>query len=1100
MKSLLLCLSLCFLLTSASVSMSNEATISKAPLIKVSPTMITKTSFHADTIANSSSMLDLKVISNPAYNISGKWDMVGNSVFRFELDLKQTNNIIHGTMTRTNGNEPIDSIEGTVNQGGMVEFNRVRPNQWSQKYNGSVSQSSRGSYIMKGTFTQTSVQGEFSWNATLIQPQTKISVGPTQLSAFAPKVPSIGSQGETAKVESPIEGKYIQPKLNNPILNKEWGASVPNQKQNPKIRTVVHSVSLSHFDWRNLQRAAMSKLGVYTSANLDYADSSSSFIDSSGNELTARFRWSPTTTKQPASAVWQVSMMAFPYDPVHWANPPGLLAQGTLKSDQNEFTLDFSKFIPTPKEVANRWSISRSYLTFQKSILASFKNVAAANLAQVDPSNIPAVQANKDFMLWADEAIKQIDARPAMISASHQVAIKKSSSGLTPGRKILNPILTTKSISSPVKISQQRTANATSMKNVAEIIGSQGSITNNRQAIRQVSQSALSLLSKETLLNALPQDQRTYYVRVVPLDANNNCTGLPSDQKEVIVGKPIVEPGKWTIMQSAILGPRVKLAIAGSAYRPHYTSGEFPCNGNWYLESDAYVDWSQDLNRWCLWSSSLTNLTAAEWQISEAPFDNEELMNPAGLVARGKLNVDLSDLKSTECAGEMADISSNANASGHEFSIDFSKFAPSRDPNKPQQITYYLRVVALVPNGPGMFIGYPSGTRTINYGHQTQPKAALPVSVTVFLPDITILSYKPIQNADPEADYRFIATVDNPPQDIKIGSEILFPKGSLWHKGEQVNTKPKDQSWWDEVVDFFESIGDFFASIVNWVSSAWDTIKGACANLISKAICFDNADCSDAVGPWVSGGIDACLAAMGIPPSIPNFDQLTSMGSDYMAKTLLETAGVDPDMVDFVNRIEPDTIKQGVNAFIDESGSGGPYGLKPDPAYQYHPAYMIVEVKNNQNEPTLPGTFMISEPNHVFVHKPVAIPSLQPAESLRIPLIFNPVNCTDYMVGNTWYSSCEYDWSTGKLIRGPNWEICSDEWEKFYGEPETFSVSLISCNISMIDTAAIKEKFEETGDTEGSPVYIKYIYTGGKADAVQITPNQPWSFISPPKN
>ncbi len=1091
MRALLLCLGLCFIITSASVSLTNDApTMAKAPIIKASPAILTKASgFPAATAQNSSYVSDLKGISNPTYNISGKWDMIGNSIFQFVLDLTQTNNVIRGTMTRTNGNEPVDSIEGTINQGGRVEFNRVRPNEWSQKYTGLVSRSSDGIYTMKGTFTQTGAQGDYSWNATLIQAQTKNSVRPSTI-----KTPSIVSQGETGKVELPIAGKRILPMLNQ-TPNKEPSTTV--QKHNPVIQGSARSVvNLKHLDWRNFQLIAMSKLGVNTTANLDFADSTSSFIDSSGNDLTARFKWLPTTMIPPASAVWQVSIMPFPYDPKNWANPPGLLAQGILGSNENEFAIDFGKFIPTQKEIANRWSLSKPYLIFQKSILASFKNVAALNLEHTDTSNVQAVQANKNFISWADDAVKQIDSRPAMmVSTSNKAAITKNISGLMASRRILNPILTTKSISPQFKISQQRSVNATVTKNIAGIIGSQGTIINKGLVATGVSQSIPAILSEDALINALPQERRTYYVRVVPLDSNGNCTGLPSDEKEVIVGKPIVELAKWAFLQSALFGSNIKLAVADGSVRPYRMGGEFPCSNNWYLESDAYVDWSQDLNRWCIWSSNLTNLTSAEWQISQVPFNNEELMNPQGLVARGKLNVDQSDMKSVGCAGEIAGLSSDKYASGHEFSIDFSKFAPPRDPNKPLQIKYYLRVVALIPSGPGTFIGYSSPTRIINYGQQTQPKIALPVPVTVFQPDVKILSYSPIQNADPEAEYHFIATSDNPPQDIKMGSQIFFPEGSLWKKGDHLYTKPKDESWWDEVVDFFESILDFFASIVNWVSTAWDDIKSVCVDVISNAICLGNTDCSSAVGPWVSTGIDTGLASMGIPPSIPNFDQLASMGSDYLTKTLLAQAGVDPGMADLANQIDPDTVKQGVNAFIDYSGSGGPNGLKPDPAYQYHPAYMIVEVTNSQGEPTLPGTLEISEPNHVFVQKSVAIPSLQPGETLRIPIVFEQVPDTFFAANDQFYEACYYD-ENGNPARGPetNWSICATDWAKIYQEPETLGAA-VYCDPSVIDTMPIEEQFKETlagTPQEGSPLYVKYIYTG-TGDSVQIAPNQPWS-------
>jgi hypothetical protein len=60
--------------------------------------------------------------------------------------------------------------------------------------------------------------------------------------------------------------------------------------------------------------------------------------------------------------------------------------------------------------------------------------------------------------------------------------------------------------------------------------------------------------------------------------------------------------------------------------------------------------------------------------------------------------------------------------------------------------------------------------RAINYGQQTQPKIALPVPVTVFQPDVKGLSYSPIHDNQPEAEYHFIATADYPSYDIIVNN------------------------------------------------------------------------------------------------------------------------------------------------------------------------------------------------------------------------------------------------------------------------------------------------------------------------------------------
>jgi hypothetical protein len=37
------------------------------------------------------------------------------------------------------------------------------------------------------------------------------------------------------------------------------------------------------------------------------------------------------------------------------------------------------------------------------------------------------------------------------------------------------------------------------------------------------------------------------------------------------------------------------------------------------------------------------------------------------------------------------------------------------------------------------------------------------------------------------------------------------------------------------------------------------------------------------------------LASIGIPPTLPNFDQLANMGTDYLATIAMEQAGIPAD-------------------------------------------------------------------------------------------------------------------------------------------------------------------------------------------------------------
>ncbi|MCX6673113.1 MAG: hypothetical protein NTY37_04970 [Methanothrix sp.] len=93
-------------------------------------------------------------------DLSGKWDMVANTNYKFILDLQQSGNQITGTMTSKDAaSETVETISGTIS-GGTIQFNREGP---GQVYTGSVS----GSCIT-GTFSQNG-QGQYPWSASRVQ-------------------------------------------------------------------------------------------------------------------------------------------------------------------------------------------------------------------------------------------------------------------------------------------------------------------------------------------------------------------------------------------------------------------------------------------------------------------------------------------------------------------------------------------------------------------------------------------------------------------------------------------------------------------------------------------------------------------------------------------------------------------------------------------------------------------------------------------------------------------------------------------------------------------------------------------------------------------
>ena len=103
----------------------------------------------------------------------------------------------------------------------------------------------------------------------------------------------------------------------------------------------------------------------------------------------------------------------------------------------------------------------------------------------------------------------------------------------------------------------------------------------------------------------------------------------------------------------------------------------------------------------------------------------------------------------------------------------------------------------------------------------------------------------------------------------------------------------EDKGILDYVTDFFGSLIDALESLVNFISRVWDSLKNACVSVVASAIPgrSDSGWCQAAV----SGCLDVGLAAIGAPPSIPNFSDLQNMGVSYLAASISESVGVPPE-------------------------------------------------------------------------------------------------------------------------------------------------------------------------------------------------------------
>lgn len=526
----------------------------------------------------------------------------------------------------------------------------------------------------------------------------------------------------------------------------------------------------------------------------------------------------------------------------------------------------------------------------------------------------------------------------------------------------------------------------------------------------QLPNQTLDLLSSNAMLEPVPL--RTYYVRAFPVDSAGNSLGDSGAGLPVLYGDPQPAPkNTGSILSVPTLSMKFSLMTTLNAGSVYY-NGEFPNNFRDISEVTMYNTSSKlhsvlpgefpDATQKLLIQVSLSDFTgtaATDWT------------NVPGLVYETSVSSDDPVFKA---------LGDNYPAG---IAIDFSNFVPA-DSALPEKdyIPYYIRAVAMTAGTkPGTAGASYSETIIINYGkYQIDEnfKFYPQIKIDPTIPVVESLTYTPVQWEADNWQYHYVITRQPTEKEVFMGWGSDAPFGPF-----QVGTKldftpqPENKSWWEEawdaISDFFGSIVDFVGKIVNWVSKAYADLKSGLINIVVSALP------SDLQGPLrtaLTAMVDYGLASMGIPPTLPNFDELANMGTDYLAAVAMEQAGIPANAI----------VEYGVDELSDKIGSSltssaqtsspNPMNwdfVKLDPDDLYRPAYLTLELYNPYDEPTPSGKlsftvdkFMDMKKNgtdsaitylyaaygssYVCLYKPVygmEIPSLAPGQHLTVPVI-----------------------------------------------------------------------------------------------------------------
>ncbi len=221
------------------------------------------------------------------------------------------------------------------------------------------------------------------------------------------------------------------------------------------------------------------------------------------------------------------------------------------------------------------------------------------------------------------------------------------------------------------------------------------------------------------------------------------------------------------------------------------------------------------------------------------------------------------------------------------FTVDFKNFIvddgqPRGDWPPLRRIlepgVYYVRVV---PTADGQVVGMPSRAIPVNYQQESdQP----PVRFYDFeLYTAKIVDYQPA--VFPRGDrFRCVEVIaNNFPNNSSLKAAWNYSPGDILCPKSYKGGSPKGfEALWEDVKGFV-------ADAIDAVSSAYAAIKNGIVSIAGSAVCqFGSSDVKDACQAALSVAADIGMAYVGVPPSLPNFDQLVELGKGEVATLAID--------------------------------------------------------------------------------------------------------------------------------------------------------------------------------------------------------------------
>ncbi|MCB9548371.1 MAG: VCBS repeat-containing protein [Myxococcales bacterium] len=212
--------------------------------------------------------------------------------------------------------------------------------------------------------------------------------------------------------------------------------------------------------------------------------------------------------------------------------------------------------------------------------------------------------------------------------------------------------------------------------------------------------------------------------------------------------------------------------------------------------------------------------------------------------------------------------------------------------------------------------------------------------------------------------------------------------------GNAVRWVPSDETDCGFLPDVIcEAVGgaiDLFADIVDGLSAAYDGILAAAAQLLVVAIEATGIDCDPTCQAVAMVAVQAGAAALGLPPSLPDFDALVEDGFDYLVAEcgafVADATGAPQGLTDEACDVAVEAVRDAARAQRDEAEAG--LYLVPDPAWQALPAKARLRVHNDDDGWSERVRLELRDEARILSPATLDIPAMAPGQAFDIPVVF----------------------------------------------------------------------------------------------------------------